>query len=161
MEQFHGKIFLPDYMRDDFPWPFVHYAPLVRQAMAAVAANKETVLKEPTFLNYPIPDLSVPSAQPLQDLLLQLLQALEEDQHHVIYLHCWGGRGRAGLVGACLVSLLYPELDAETVLDWIQRGYDSRAGADQMPRALQKSPQTDKQRQFVAQFVRERQRQQI
>jgi hypothetical protein len=24
-----------------------------------------------------------------------------------IYLHCWGGRGRAGTVGACLIAKLY------------------------------------------------------
>ena len=40
-----------------------------------------------------------------------------------LYLHCWGGRGRAGLVGACLLSLLRPELDGAAVLDTVQRAY--------------------------------------
>ena len=32
------------------------------------------------------------------------------DKGHVVYLHCWSGRGRAGTVSAALVALLYPEL---------------------------------------------------
>jgi alanine transaminase len=24
-----------------------------------------------------------------------------------VYLHCWGGRGRAGTVGACLLAQMY------------------------------------------------------
>ena len=160
-EQHNGQIYLPDYLRDDFPRPFTHYAPLVRRAAAKVPN-----IGEPTFLHSPIPDLNVPSSKPLHKLLLQLLQALEvndddddDDIPNAIYLHCWGGRGRAGLVGACLVSLIYPELDAHQVLRLVQNGYDSRAGAAQMPRPLQRSPQTASQREFVIRFVQERQRQ--
>ena len=75
-----------------------------------------------------------------------------------IYVHCWGGRGRAGLTGSCILSLLYPELDATQVLNLVQSGYDSRAGADLMPDALSKSPQTEEQREFVRQFVMKRRR---
>ena len=70
-----------------------------------------------------------------------------------VYVHCWGGRGRAGLVGACLLSLLRPELDAESVLQCVQTAYDTRAGASAMPGALKRSPQTDAQRQYVKSFV--------
>ena len=68
-------------------------------------------------------------------------------------MHCWGGRGRAGLVGACLLALLHPGLDAAAVLDAVQRAYDSRSGAGAMPSALKRSPQTERQRALVRSFV--------
>jgi alanine transaminase len=70
-----------------------------------------------------------------------------------LYLHCWGGRGRAGLMGGCLLSLLCPELTGSEVLGVVQAAYSSRAGARQMPAALRQSPQTDEQRAFVRRFV--------
>ena len=71
----------------------------------------------------------------------------------IMYIHCWGGRGRAGLVGACLASLIFPELTSKEILDWVQRGYDTRQGADCMSTDLKRSPQTQQQRQFVTEFV--------
>lgn len=43
----------------------------------------------------------------------------------VLYVHCWGGRGRAGTVGACLLAQLYG-LDAEQALARVQRAYNTR-----------------------------------
>ena len=43
----------------------------------------------------------------------------------VLYVHCWGGRGRAGTVGACLIAQLYG-LDAEQALARVQRAYNTR-----------------------------------
>ena len=88
----------------------------------------------------------------------------EEDstsRRRCIYLHCWGGRGRTGLVASCFLSLLYPELESSTILSWIQLGYDSRLGSDQMPIGLQKSPQTESQKSFVRNFVKERRQQKM
>lgn len=148
-----GQIYLSEYLRAEFSHPFTHYAPMVQQAGNAILDGME-----PEFLHHPIEDLSIPNSGPIQHLLEQLLQALENDK--VVYLHCWGGRGRAGLVGACLLSLLYPELDSNAILDLVQSGYDSRAGATGMPPPLSRSPQTKQQRHFVRMFVQERQQQQ-
>jgi len=142
-----GKIYLPDGRdRDVFPRPFTHYAPVARSLT-------DDGGPEIVFLRAPVEDLGVPSSEPLQRLLMRLLEALDEGR--VVYLHCWGGRGRAGLVGACLLSLLWPEeMDAAAALDLVQAGYDSRAGAKDMPLALSRSPQTEEQRQFVRNFVK-------
>ena len=43
----------------------------------------------------------------------------------VLYVHCWGGRGRAGTVGACLLASLYG-VDAEQALARVQRAYNTR-----------------------------------
>ena len=50
-------------------------------------------------------------------------------------------------------QLLYPELTADERLHWVQRGYDTRAGAKSVHPGLQQSPQTEHQRAFVKEFV--------
>jgi hypothetical protein len=147
----NGQVYLSDIRdRKQFPRPFTHYAPLVRSI---------TIDERCQFLHWPIDDLSVPrDSQSLQTLLLKLLTAIDEDNRRV-YIHCWGGRGRAGLTAGCLLSLIFPELDATTILDLVQAGYDTRLGAEEMPYGLSKSPQTDSQRQFVRDFVKLRRKQ--
>lgn len=153
-----GMIFLePESLRKQFPRPFTYYAPTVQRLCDEDSSSRVS----PTFLHAPIDDLNVPESQePLQELLLQLLTHMsnKEDgnaQQTAIYLHCWGGRGRAGLVGACLVSLIWPTLQAPQVLSYVQTGYASRLGHDQMPAALSQSPQTSSQRAFVTEFVQD------
>ena len=48
-----------------------------------------------------------------------------------VYMHCWGGRGRAGTLGACLLGDLYG-IDAEEALLRVQKAFSTRgdAGAD-------------------------------
>jgi len=147
-----GQVYLsPASLRKEFPNAFVHYAPMVRDAWSADTVSNN---KEPKFLHAPIEDLNVPSSSSdLYALLSQLIHEMHENDH-VIYLHCWGGRGRAGLVGACLLSLLYPEMkDPDQILGLVQAGYDSRAGSESMPLGLKRSPQTEGQRDFVRGFV--------
>jgi len=133
--------------RMEFPNYFSHYAPLVKR-IAMNERNNNAV----SFLHSPILDLSTPNSTSLMELLSTILDWLEEREDS-IYIHCWGGRGRAGLVGSCLLSILFPELESKTCLEWIQRGYDTRDGAKYMPRALQNSPQTTQQIDFVHKFV--------
>merc|ERR1739845_183187 len=94
-----------------------------------------------SFLHYPIQDLNVPTCNDsLLSLMSRLLEHFESEDHRAVYLHCWGGRGRTGLVGACFASLLFPELSSEEVLEWVQRAYDTRAGAQSMHEGLKRSP---------------------
>lgn len=58
--------------------------------------------------------------EPLLEVLEARLRAEE-----VIYLHCWGGRGRAGTVGATLLARMYG-LGAEEALERVQRAYSTR-----------------------------------
>ena len=160
-EDHNGKVYLPDGGRRDFPNFFGHYEPLVQNAYSKMMKknggseggddNDNDV--PPSFIHAPIIDLSTPSSSSLYTTLSNLLDVLENRPNHAIYIHCWGGRGRAGLVGACLLSLIFPELDSLQVLDWVQRGYDTRYGAEDMPFGLKQSPQTLPQREFVRDFV--------
>ena len=104
-------------------WP----ARFVRYAADADAIAAETG-GATRYLHCAIEDLSVPRMAELLSLLDQLLSHYEQGGQ-AVYVHCWGGRGRAGLVGACLLALLHPGLDAAAVLDAVQRAYDSRSGA--------------------------------
>ena len=123
-----GGVPLPDEAdRARWPEPFVRYAP------DADAIASELGIAKPKYLHTPIVDLSVPRDGLGEGAsLLVLLDAMldhYENGGQAIYLHCWGGRGRAGLVGACLLSLLRPDLNAAQILETVQAAYDTRAGA--------------------------------
>ena len=153
-QQSQGRVYLDPSSRRDFPRPFTHYAPIVDH----ILQQSQTPHATCTYIHWPIDDLSTPPQEDgmIFDLLGLLLSKLLETDQSCLYIHCWGGRGRAGLTAACLLSLLYPDLDSTTILDHVQQGYDSRSGADQMPYGLRRSPQTEPQRQFVREFVKQR-----
>ncbi|KAL7533035.1 hypothetical protein ACHAWF_004317 [Thalassiosira exigua] len=139
-----GEVYLEPAYRREFPRPFTRYGPLAQSYTDS----------QLTFHHNPIEDLSVPTCNDaLLSLLSRILQHLEGGNAGAVYLHCWGGRGRAGLIGSCLASLLFPELSPREILDWVQRGYDSRLGAKSMRQGLRRSPQTEQQRWFVREFV--------
>jgi len=55
----------------------------------------------------PMPDEGVTSDDLLAKLLEELLEELC-DQERVLYVHCYGGHGRSGVVGCSILCLLYP-----------------------------------------------------
>jgi len=139
------EIYLEPYYRREFPRPFTRYGEIAKEF------SNEPI----EFIHNPIEDLSVPTCNDsLLDLLSRLIHHLEANDHNnAIYIHCWGGRGRAGLVGSCLLSLLFPELKSDNVLSFVQNAYNTRLGAGDMPLGLRRSPQTEQQRLFVREFV--------
>ena len=84
-----GEIYLePEYLRREFPRPFTQYSSIAE----SFASNNQQQL---TFIHNPIEDLNIPTCNDgLLSLLSQLLYHLEDNG--IIYLHCWGGRGREG-----------------------------------------------------------------
>lgn len=63
----------------------------------------------------------------------------------VLYIHCWGGQGRTGLVAACLLGWLYPELDSEQALARVQAYFNLRGKPGP-------SPETDEQTEQVREW---------
>lgn len=57
------------------------------------------------------------------DLVEQLKGFLLDGQ--VVYMHCWGGRGRAGTIASCFLASCY-KLSAEETADRIQLAFDTR-----------------------------------
>lgn len=59
----------------------------------------------------------------VQSITGEIRKRLEAGQK--IYMHCWGGRGRAGTLGACLLGDLYG-IDADEALLRVQKAYSTR-----------------------------------
>lgn len=80
--------------------------------------------------------------------LLALVQDLElrVAAGEKLYIHCWGGRGRAGTVGACLLASMYG-IGADEALARVQRAFDTRKDNQR------RSPETDEQHAFVRGFI--------
>ena len=60
----------------------------------------------PALLNPPPPNPPPPTLCRLGPALDDLAARVQSPGGGV-YLHCWGGRGRAGTIGACLLARLY------------------------------------------------------
>jgi hypothetical protein len=99
------------------------------------------------FLHAPVRDLSIPQEDMLEELVMELQERVENGQR--LYVHCWGGRGRAGTIGAALLGAMYG-LSAEEALVRVQRGFDTRKDEQR------RSPETDEQRAFVKRFIESR-----
>jgi protein-tyrosine phosphatase len=96
--------------------------------------------------HFGIPDRSVaPSLEALDAAVFDLRRRVLNGDW--LYLHCWGGRGRTGLVAACLLGALYKELvDAEEALDRVQTYYNLREEG--------LSPETEEQKEQVRDWFR-------
>ena len=115
-------------------------------AADALAAKPE---EPPAFAHFGIQDM-----QPADDIvaLRGLVYSLADRVRagEVIYVHCWGGKGRAGLVCACLIAKMY-EIGAEEALVRTQVYCSLR---NQGVGATLNSPETEEQKQQVRDFVR-------
>lgn len=98
------------------------------------------------FVHEPLEDLETPGRDSLTRLVSEL-ESRVRDNNEVLYLHCWGGRGRSATVSACLLGKLY-DLTGEEALERIQLGYDSRKYDNSS------SPETQRQKQLVLEFLR-------
>jgi hypothetical protein len=166
---------------DDMSWPLNNIVPLAdpikankyplgfvryyHDAMEIASNELDKKKAPPSFRHLPIPDFDIP--QDMKELKAALYGFCKGilNNGQAIYLHCWGGRGRAGTVGACLYLLLRHEEEenlrngfddpmtaANEALDLVQRGYDTRVGEDG---GGSKSPETEEQRHFVHAFAQE------
>lgn len=65
-----------------------------------------------------------------------------------LLIHCWGGRGRAGVIGACLLVKLYG-ISAEEALTRVGQAFATRGDGEYQ------SPQTEEQVEFVKTYCKE------
>jgi len=96
-----------------------------------------------TYVHYKLPDLSVAKTlNDLDEIVSYLVERIKNGNK--IYIHCWGGRGRTGLISTCILGALYNEIDAEEALDRVQTAYSLRE-----PWRKSLSPETEEQRSQV------------
>ena len=112
----------------------------------ALAAKPE---EPPTFVHFGIEDMKpADDIVALRGLVYSLVDRVRAGE--VLYVHCWGGKGRAGLVCACLLACLY-DIGAEEALTRVQVYVSLR---NQGLGATLKSPETEEQKQQVRDFIR-------
>lgn len=73
----------------------------------------------------PIKNGGVPSQSAGLDLVDTLLDIYKNEPDSIIYIHCMGGHGRAGTIGALFIGKL-EHLYADEAIEWIEEAHDSR-----------------------------------
>ena len=108
----------------------------------------------PLFIRYPIEDLRpAPSLDWLEACVSQLADRVLDGE--IVYLHCFAGRGRTGLLACCLLGKLYAgQIDAEEALARVGTYYKLRAdfGVSASRAHDGMSPETETQRQQVRDY---------
>mmetsp|Transcript_8876 Transcript_8876/g.16754 ORF Transcript_8876/g.16754 Transcript_8876/m.16754 type:complete len:241 (-) Transcript_8876:281-1003(-) len=117
-----------------------------------IAAQVDTV-SDPKFVYCGIKDDElVSSMDELRSLIQNLVKRVQEDGE-ILYIHCKGGSGRTGIVVACLLGSLYPQISADEALLRTQKYFEMRAiGAGKWLNPRLKSPATENQMDQVREF---------
>jgi len=113
--------------------PFVDYvAPLQKLA--------ENAGRTISFLRFSIVDCTIPSPAFMREILDFIDASLS--QNEIVYVHCWGGRGRTGSVIGCHFQR-HGLVPREAVLDHLS------ALTEHQKQSFWPTPETPAQRQFV------------
>lgn len=101
------------------------------------------------FVYFPIIDQNVAPDADVMLLLEDLYARIQKGE--VLYVHCWGGHGRAGTVAACLMAIL-DGLDPREALANTQKYHDTRLETSEY-RCKIDSPQRPSQRAQVKRLI--------
>lgn len=101
-----------------------------------------------THDRFPIPDVSTPKNIEGVRKLVNRIQELSKRDDGYIYIHCWGGVGRTGIIVACLLAEDMEEPDNETVLKRLRNHFSD------MPKSSHRvTPETKEQEAFICKYV--------
>ena len=106
----------------------------------AQEANMEVIFK-------PIADGDITSDKRASNISWMVYKALKEGDC-IVYLHCWGGHGRAGTIGSMVLGLWYRS-PFEKVIEFIQKSHQTRLEGGNYP-----TPQTKEQIHQILRFFR-------
>ncbi|GAM29129.1 hypothetical protein SAMD00019534_123050 [Acytostelium subglobosum LB1] len=111
------------------------------------------------FLHFPIEDGGVAaSIEELADFIDLLLNKLKD---HNVYLHCWAGRGRTGIIAACLLGRLY-QISGLEACRRIQECYEQRViGFGESPEYHPQKMQVINYLKYIKQRDEQQQKQQL
>jgi hypothetical protein len=116
------------------PGELVPYEPLLKEQ-----APKYKL--EVSYFRFPIRDRGLPAPGTMEKILATLDQALAAGRK--VYVHCWGGVGRTGMVVGC--HLVHRGLAGEQALARLADWWRQSPKREAYPR----SPETDEQVQFI------------
>lgn len=102
------------------------------------------------YLRFPIKDVSIPlSTASVRSLVAKIVKTIKQNPKAKVYIHCWGGVGRTGLVVGCLLGELYRKNYDETL-----KKLDELFSA--CPKSARRNtPETAEQYQFIARYIQE------
>lgn len=107
----------------------------------------------PAFLYYGIIGMqTAKSTDSLSNAVIELSTRIKSGE--TIYIHCGGGVGRAGLLSACLLGVLYDDLDADAALEYTTGFCQLRNLKGQKELVHYSSPETEGQKEQVREFFR-------
>lgn len=111
-----------------------------------------TVSSNSTILRYAIRDHGVPrDVVAFSKFVLRVTEIITTlPTGHLVYIHCRGGHGRAGVVVAILLAFIF-DVKASIALAWTNRFHSRRPMLKEKWRVLG-SPQTCQQKRFVLAF---------
>ena len=125
---------------------FGAYAPTVTRIAAALGKPA------PRFLHFPIMDLTAPTLPHLRAIVRVLWKEVERYRQDpgsgAVYLHCWGGKGRSGTVGAALLAMLYSDASEAEILARLRSAFLTRGLPGE-------TPETESQLEVLSQFIKE------
>jgi protein-tyrosine phosphatase len=123
---FHGKIAFGKYPSDEEIAAFVAkgYSVVVnlvpdeeaKKRKIGYDISKHTSVE---YIHFPIDENKGP-ATPIVDLIKKCVDHLSKDKK--IYIHCMNGRGRTGVIGACIVGT-YLDVGADLALGIMNEGH--------------------------------------
>jgi len=96
------------------------------------------------FHRYSITDGTVPHSTGLMRAILKTVQSAL-NRELLVYIHCYGGRGRTGTVAGCVLSEIYGH-QGEEALSVLAERWQACAKRDR------ECPETDEQREFVREW---------
>ena len=116
----------------------------------SVVEETDEVGGQPQFLYYGIIGMqTAQSAASLSNAVHDIAKRIQSGE--IMYIHCGGGVGRAGLLTACVLGVLYEHLDAEAVLAYTNAFCQVRNMEGEEERHYS-SPETDGQKDQVREF---------
>lgn len=103
-------------------------------------------MDEHTFKHYPISQGRAPSRSKAEEIVSEILEIMKST---TVYMHCSGGHGRVGMIGAMIVGKL-KELDACEAIEYVER---SRATRIDTSRNFIPTPESTAQVRLVANYL--------
>ncbi|KAK9813556.1 hypothetical protein WJX73_006802 [Symbiochloris irregularis] len=119
------------------------FLPPRRSKQAGSSAMEQPTRRRLQFTHVPIVDLGLPSLDQVQSVVEDMGRWMK--QGDIVYMHCWGGRGRAGTMAACILVHHYG-LGGQEALKRVQLAYDTRGEG-------RNSPETSAQHNFVLEYA--------
>lgn len=112
---------------------------------------EEMLYSGASYLRFPIRDRSVPkSMDDVRKLVKRIIKIVNNTPEAKVYIHCWGGVGRTGLIVGCLLGDLF-ELSYDETMAKLEQLFAACPKS-----AYRETPETAEQCDFIAKFIREK-----